>query len=123
MWKLPERGSHGEGNLKMWLTHRYFEQVKQAERLDQKVTVHRLIICRRDEQRDEICTHFIISPETYPVESIRLQERKTNHWNGITLKLALVAGRYNEQGTTRMHLRAGLPKKLKPEGKPLDTLT
>jgi hypothetical protein len=23
----------------MWLTHRYFEQVKQAERLDQKVTV------------------------------------------------------------------------------------
>ena len=36
MWNLPERGSYGEGNLKMWLTHRYFEQVKQAERLDQK---------------------------------------------------------------------------------------
>jgi hypothetical protein len=96
MWKLPEPGSYGEGNLKMWLTHRYFEQVKQAEKLDQKVTVHRLIICRRDEKSDEICTHFIISPEMYPVESIRLQERKTDHWNGITLTLALVASRYNE---------------------------
>jgi hypothetical protein len=51
MWKLPERGSYGEGNLKMWLTHRYFEQVKQAEKLDQKVPVHRLIICRRDEKK------------------------------------------------------------------------
>jgi hypothetical protein len=96
MWNLPERSSYGEGNLKMRLTHRYFEQVKQAEKLDQKVTVHRLIICRRDEKSDEICTRFIISPEMYPVESIRLQERKTDHWNGITLTLALVAGRYNE---------------------------
>jgi hypothetical protein len=73
------------------------------------VTVHRLIICRRDEERDEICTRFILSPEMYPVESIRLKERKTDHWNGITLKFALVAGRYNEEGTTRTHLRAGLP--------------
>lgn len=63
MWNLPERSSYGEGNLKMRLTHRYFEQVKQAEKLDQKVTVHRLIICRRDEKSDEICTRFIISPE------------------------------------------------------------
>ncbi len=123
MWKLPERGSHGEGNLKMWLTHRYFEQVKQADRLDQKVPVQRLIMCRRDEQRDEICTQFIISPETYPVESIRLQERKTDHWNGITLKRALVVGRYNEKGTTRTHLRGGLPKKQTPTGKLLDRLT
>jgi len=57
------------------------------------------------------------------VESIRLKERKTERRNGITLKHALVAGRYNEQGTTRMHLGAGLPKKQKPAGKPLDTLT
>jgi hypothetical protein len=61
--------------------------------------------------------------QRHPVESIRLQERKTDHRNGITLKHALVAGRYNEQGTTRMHLRAGLPKKQKPVGKLLDTLT
>ncbi len=47
----------------MRLTHRYFEQVKQAERLDQMVAVHRLIICRRDEQWDEICTRFIILPK------------------------------------------------------------
>ncbi len=107
----------------MWLTHRYFEQVKQAERLDQMVMVHRLIICRRDEQRDEICTLFITSPEMYPVESIRLQERQTDHRNGITLKHALVAGRYNEQGTTRMPLRAGLPKKQRLAGKLLDRLT
>jgi hypothetical protein len=59
----------------------------------------------------------------YPVESIRLQEHKTEHWNGITLKPALVDGRCNEQGTTRMPLRVGLPKKLKPAGKLLDTLT
>ena len=59
----------------------------------------------------------------YPVESIRLKERKTDHRNGITLKIALVAGRYNEQGTTRMHLRVGLPKKPKPAGKLLDMLT
>jgi hypothetical protein len=107
----------------MWLTHRYFEQVKQADRLDQKVMVHRLIICRRDEQRDEICTRFIISPERYPVESIRLQERKTEQWNGITLKDALGDGQFTEQGTTRMHLRAGLPKKPTPVGKLQDTLT
>ena len=50
----------------------------------------------------------------YPVESIRLKERKTDHWNGITLKKALAVGRYNEQGTTRMHLRVGLPKKQMP---------
>ena len=87
------------------------------------VTVHRLIICRHDEQRDEICTRFITSPETYPVESIRLQERKTDHRNGITLKQALVIGRYNEQETIRMPLRARLPKKLKPAGKLLDMLT
>ncbi len=87
------------------------------------VTVHRLIICRHDEQWDEICTRFIISPEKYPVESIRLQERKTEHRNGITLKPALVADRCNEQGTTRMRLRAGLPKKPKPAGKLLDMLT
>jgi len=123
MWNLPEQSSYGEGNLKMWLTHRYFEQVKQAERLDQMVTVHRLIICRHDEQRDEICTRFITSPETYPVESIRLQERKTDHRNGITLKQALVVGRYNEQETIRMPLRAGLPKKPKSAGKLLDMLT
>ena|SRR5438270_1296568 len=123
MWKLPEQGSYGEGNLKMWLTHRYFEQVKQAEKLAQKGTVRRLIICRRDEKSDEICTRFIISPEMYPVESIRLKERKTDHWNGITLKKALAVGRYNEQGTTRMHLRVGLPKKQTPAGKLLDRLT
>jgi hypothetical protein len=91
--------------------------------LTKKVTVHRLIICRRDEKSDEICTRFIISPERYPVESIRLKECKTDHWNGITLKVALVAGRYNEKGTTRMHLRAGLPKKQRLAGKLLDTLT
>jgi hypothetical protein len=72
---------------------------------------------------DEICTRFILSPETYPVESIRLKERKTEHRNGITLKLALVDGRCNKQGTTRMHLRVGLPKKPKPAGKLLDMLT
>ena len=87
------------------------------------VMVHMLIICRHDEKRDEICTHFIFSPETDPVESIRLKERKTDHWNGITLKHALAGGRYSEQGTTRMHLREGLPKKLRPAGKPLDMLT
>ncbi|GAC1353876.1 MAG: hypothetical protein NVSMB38_30550 [Ktedonobacteraceae bacterium] len=70
-----------------------------------------------------MCTRFIISPERYPVESIRLQERKTGHWNGVTLKSALVAGRCNEKGTTRMHLRAGLPKKRMPAGKLLDMLT
>ena len=85
--------------------------------------VHRLNICRHDEQWDEMCTRFIFSPGMYPVESIRLKERKTEHRNGITLKPALVGGRYNEQGTTRMHLRGGLPKKLKPAGKLLDTLT
>lgn len=107
----------------MWLTHRYFEQVKQTDRLDQKVMVHRLIICRHDEERDEICTRFIISPERYPVESIRLKERKTDHWNGITLTFALVDGRCSKQGTTRMHVRVGLPKKLMPTGKLLDTQT
>jgi hypothetical protein len=35
MRNLLELGSYGEGKLKMWLTHRYFEQVKQAERLAQ----------------------------------------------------------------------------------------
>jgi hypothetical protein len=59
----------------------------------------------------------------YPVESIRLRERKTGHWNGITLKIALVAGRYSEKGTTLMHLRVGLPKKQTPAGKLLDMLT
>jgi hypothetical protein len=106
----------------MWLTHRYFEQVKQAERLDQKVTVLDSSFVDVMSKRDEICIRFIISPEKYPVESIRLRERQTDHWNGITLKHALVAGRYNEQGTTRKHLREGLPKKPKPAGKPLDTL-
>lgn len=85
--------------------------------------VHKLIICRHDEKRDENCTLFILSPGTYPVESICLKERKTEHRNGITLKQALVGGRYNEQGTTRMHLREGLPKKRRPAGKPLDMLT
>jgi hypothetical protein len=74
-------------------------------------------------KRDAICTRLILSPDTYPVESIRLKERKTEHRNGITLKPALVGGRYNEQGTTRMHLREGLPKKQKPAGKLLDRLT
>ena len=46
---LPERGFYGEGKLKMRLTHRYFDQVKEAERLDQKVAVRRLIICGHDE--------------------------------------------------------------------------
>ena len=59
----------------------------------------------------------------YPVESIRLQEQKTDHWNGITLKRALVVGRYNEKGTTRTHWRVGLPKKQTPTGKLLDRLT
>jgi hypothetical protein len=87
------------------------------------VTVHKLIICRHDEKRDEICTRFILSPETYPVENIRLKERKTEHRNGITLKQALVGGRYSEQGTTHTHLREGLPKKPRPAGKPPDMLT
>lgn len=34
-----------------------------------------------------------------PVESTCLRERKTHHGNGITLKLALVGGRYDEQAT------------------------
>ena len=56
-------------------------------------------------------------------DSTSLKERKTDHRNGITLKHALVAGRYDEQGTTRMHLRVGLPKKQTPAGKPQDRLT
>jgi hypothetical protein len=77
------------------MTHRYFEQVKQAERLDQMVVVLGSQ-CIHDEQRDETCRRSIISPKMYPVESMGLTERKTDHRNGITLKLALVGGRYDE---------------------------
>jgi hypothetical protein len=59
----------------------------------------------------------------YPVESIRLRERKTESRNGKTLKCVLVGGRYDEQGTTRIPLRGGLPKKPMPLGKPGDMLT
>jgi hypothetical protein len=51
-----------------------------------------------------------IHSQVYPVESTDLKRRKTEHWNGVTLRVALVGGRYNEQETIRKHLRAGLPK-------------
>ena len=55
-----------------------------------------------------------LSPNRSSVDSTSLRERKTTHRNGITLKTALVSGRYDKQGTTRMPLRAGLLKKQMP---------
>jgi hypothetical protein len=54
-----------------------------------------------------------LHPPNYPVESTNLKQRKTEQRNGITLKVALVAGRYNEQETIRKPLRVGLPKKVR----------
>jgi hypothetical protein len=55
-----------------------------------------------------------LHPKTSPVDSTGLTKRETDRRNGITLKVALVEGRYGEQGTTHMHLRAGLLKKPMP---------
>jgi hypothetical protein len=79
--------------------------------------------CTPDKRCDEACRRFITSPAMYPVESIRLRERKTEGRNGKTLACVLVGGRYDEQGTTRMPVRVGLPKKRMPLGKPVDRLT
>jgi len=104
-------------NANVRSNHRHHLQVKQAERLDQKV---------REEQgsgRDDAQTSIIFHSQISPVESTHLQQRKTEHRNGRTLKMALVAGRYNEQETIRKLLREGLPKKQMPLGKPGDMLT
>ena len=69
---------------------------------------------RQGSRRDDAQTSIILHPQIYPVESTNLQQRKTEHRNGITLKTALVAGRYNEQETIRKPLRVGLPKKQTP---------
>jgi RNA-directed DNA polymerase len=55
-----------------------------------------------------------LSPDISSVDSTSLKGRKTNRWNGGTLKQALARGRYGEQGTTRKLLRAGLLKKPMP---------
>jgi hypothetical protein len=43
---------------------------------------------------------LICHPKASLVESTNLTQRKTDHWNGITLKTALVVGRYGKEVPT-----------------------
>ncbi len=51
------------------------------------------------------------------MDSTRLQERKTDHGNGVTQHQALIAGRYDEQGTTRKLMVSRIPQEAKATGK------
>ena len=44
------------------------------------------------------------------MDSTRLPERKTDHGNGVTRHQALIAGRYDEQGTTRTRMSSRIPQ-------------
>jgi hypothetical protein len=51
------------------------------------------------------------------------RERKTDGRNGITLKKALMDGRYNEQATRPHALEGRIAEKAKARGNALDRLT
>src|SRR6185312_1834180 len=74
--RLPRRRQ-----LKVHLNHRNFEQVKQADRLDQNGD-------GTSTKHHEAGT-VEFPPFTHgesPMDSTRLQERKTDHGNGVTYK-------------------------------------
>jgi len=57
------------------------------------------------------------------VDSTSLTERKTDYRNGITLKNALIDGRYNEQATRPHALEGRIAEKAKARGNALDMPT
>jgi len=57
------------------------------------------------------------------VESTSLKERKTDYRNGITLKNALIDGRYNEQATWPNALKGRIAEKANARGNALDMPT
>ena len=57
------------------------------------------------------------------MESTSLKERKTDERNGITLKNALIDGRYNEQATRPDALGERIAEKANARGNALDMLT
>ena len=57
------------------------------------------------------------------MESTSLTERKTDYRNGITLKNALIDGRYNEQATRPHALEGRIAEKAKARGNALDMPT
>src|SRR5258708_18561731 len=71
--RLPERRQ-----LKVHLNHRKFHQAKQTERLDQNGNG---ISYEARTVKFSPFTH-----QASPVDSTRLQERKTDHGNGVTHK-------------------------------------
>jgi hypothetical protein len=62
-------------------------------------------------------------PRMSSVESTSLKERKTDYRNGITLKNALIDGRYNEQATRPHALEGRIAEKANARGNALDMLT
>ena len=57
------------------------------------------------------------------MESTSLKERKTDYRNEITLKNALIDGRYDEQATRPHALEGRIAEKAKARGNALDRLT
>lgn len=62
-------------------------------------------------------------PEESSVDSTSLTERKTDYRNGITLKTALIDGRYNEQATRPNALEGRIAEEANARGNTLDTQT
>ncbi len=65
--------------------HHDRQQVKQADRLDQKVAIGQRCI--------GVFLPANLHPSSYLVDSTNLTQRKTDTRNGITLKKALAGGR------------------------------
>ncbi len=68
--------------------HHDHQQVKQAERLDQRVPIGQRCI--------GVFLPANVHPSPYLVDSAHLRQRKTDIRNGITLKKALAGGRYSK---------------------------
>lgn len=68
--------------------HHERQQAKQADRLDQKVMIG--LRC------NSVFFPAIVHSSPYLVDSTHLKPRQTDTRNGITLKRALVGGRYDK---------------------------
>lgn len=72
--------------------HHDRQQVKQAERLDQKVAI--------GQRCTDVFFPVSVHPSPYLVDSTHLRQRKTDSRNGITLTCALVGGRCDKSVPT-----------------------
>ena len=74
-------------------------------------------------KRDVVVETASSHPTISSVDSTSLTERKTDDRNGITLKIALIDGRYNEQATRPHALEGRIAEKANARGNALDRLT